>query len=427
MNIEKKTIQLPLMIGAMLFAIALLVSGNAFAITEAGTDVTNSVTLTYEVGGFPQPVPSPTTVTFKVDREIKIIVNETDSTPTSVSPGQTIPYVTFTVTNDGNDVIDVALTAANVATGGATVVAGNDNFDADSDGNTGYKIYLEAGGGAGFQVGSDTLITHVDELGFATGSNEVTVYVVVDPGVLNTLTDGDVSGVTLLGDAYVSDGGAGITGTQYTTGIANYAGSTDAWVQGTEQIIFTDAAGTVSGDTAGDASHSDTDAFIVVDAIITMSKTVTTVWDPFNGTANPKAIPGAYIKYTVTIANSGSASATLTTIEDVISTMTAFDPDFSADGGPTVGPGGAGKGVRMYVTGDTGSGGARAGVDGTEIYFTNAADGDGVVTTTTPDKLTLTLNNAAILPAEGAAPNDYTLGELEPGEAIVIEYQLIIQ
>ena len=54
--------------------------------------------------------------------------------------------------------------------------------------------------------------------------------------------------------------------------------------------------------------------------IITLDKSVLTIYDPYNGASNPKAIPGSVLEYTITAANSGSAPADNNTIRisDVI-------------------------------------------------------------------------------------------------------------
>jgi len=42
------------------------------------------------------------------------------------------------------------------------------------------------------------------------------------------------------------------------------------------------------------------------EAEITVTKKVLTIYDPFNGTSNPKAIPGAILEYSIFVKNDGS-------------------------------------------------------------------------------------------------------------------------
>jgi uncharacterized repeat protein (TIGR01451 family) len=48
--------------------------------------------------------------------------------------------------------------------------------------------------------------------------------------------------------------------------------------------------------------------------------------DPFNGTTNPKAIPGATVEYAITLTNTGAQNASVVTITDPIPTNTTFVP-----------------------------------------------------------------------------------------------------
>lgn len=82
--------------------------------------------------------------------------------------------------------------------------------------------------------------------------------------------------------------------------------------------------------TSGDASacpgflvtyDTDTSAFINSQGqdnnfapILALEKSVLTIYDPFNGASNPKAIPGSVLEYTITASNSGPAAADSNTI-----------------------------------------------------------------------------------------------------------------
>ncbi len=58
----------------------------------------------------------------------------------------------------------------------------------------------------------------------------------------------------------------------------------------------------------------DEQAFSVVFTRIEVSKSITTLSDPINGTSAPKAIPGAVARYTVTAVNRGPGSADINTV-----------------------------------------------------------------------------------------------------------------
>ena len=96
-------------------------------------------------------------------------------------------------------------------------------------------------------------------------------------------------------------------------------------------IVFGDAAGT--DDAARDAAHSSRSAYRVETATLSVAKTATLICDPFNGTTNPKNIPGAIVRWTITITNTGAASATLNTVTDAISATTTFDANLVTGAG----------------------------------------------------------------------------------------------
>ena len=139
--------------------------------------------------------------------------------------------------------------------------------------------------------------------------------------------NGDISAVTLT--AQVAQGGtAAAQGANILTDDAAIADN-----PATVQVVFADGAGDT--DVANDGKHSDSDAYRVGAAQITVAKTSLVISDPINGGANPKAIPGAMVEYTVTISNAGGASATATNVQvtdSLNSEITAGTVAFDANG-----------------------------------------------------------------------------------------------
>lgn len=73
---------------------------------------------------------------------------------------------------------------------------------------------------------------------------------------------------------------------------------------------------TIDTDTSGyinSAGQSNTNA-----PLITLTKSVSTEYDPYNGASNPKAIPGSVLEYTVTAVNNGTAAAETIKITDSV-------------------------------------------------------------------------------------------------------------
>ena len=367
--------------------------------TASDTDITNQATVSFDVGGSSQTPISSNTTTFKVDNKIDLVVAEVSSGYTDVNPNTTNQVLTFTVQNDGNTTQDFALSAA----AGVDPFGGTDNFDASN-----VRVFVESGATAGYQAGEDTA-TYIDELAaYVNPGDEVTVYVVADIPIGQS--SGDIAADTLTATARAGGGAGSLGAALIETAGADTPGAVD--------IVFADDTGDT--DSARDASYSDTDAYRVLSAQLTIAKTSTLIRDPFNLDTNPKHIPGAYIQYVVTISNAGAAtaSATLTTITDTLDNNTAIDPDLivAATGNPESA---AGSGFKVDLVGTT-----RAS-QGTPQYFTTISSVDGVDHDGSATGGTVTATMATVLPVE-AGPG-YAAGELKPGESVTLTFNVIIQ
>lgn len=274
--------------------------------TTAGTTITNTATVDYQVGGVAQGQQSASN-NFTVDRKINLLVEEVGTVTTNVVPGQTNAVTTFQLTNSSNEVLDLALVASQIA-GGTAAHGGTDSFDA-----TNVRIYRDniSSGIVGSWDAGDTLITgYVDELVVDTA---IRLFVVAD--IPAALANNAVAGVTLRATAR-EGGTSGSQGAAITeTAGANTAG---------KDTVFADTAG-VTGDAARDGSHSDNDDYTVQTATLTVTKTSRVISDPFNNTTNPKLIPGAVVEYCIAVANSGSADATSVAINDPVPGQLTFN------------------------------------------------------------------------------------------------------
>jgi len=285
-------------------AVALVAMSSAPAFAEgirAGTVVTNTVNVDYQVGGFDQ-----TTVTatdqFAVDRRINVDVTfagatggTTAAAPFTTGPGSTggpngVALV-YDVTNLSNDTVDLDLNA----------------FLASNVGNHGTvtAVFVDTNGNGVVDAGEE-----VDFLSnmLADETRQVTVLVDVD---LNA-AGGDTIEVDLNANAFVAGSmTAGGTGTEH---VESGGDSADA---STVDTALVDDDSTFNLD--GDRDGSDTDrAFVEVNAAnVTVVKSSLVVSDPVNGTNNPKAIPGAVIRYCIAVSNgAGAADAENVVISD---------------------------------------------------------------------------------------------------------------
>ncbi len=284
-------------------AISAFGASSAYAAgTAAGSNIVNTVSVGYQVGGVAQTAINASN-TFVVDRKILLTVVGAAST-TSVVPGQTAAATTYTVTNTSNATLDLGLSVAQLS-GGSAAHGGTDNFDV-----TGAVIYADTNTNGVYDAGIDLAITYLDEV-LADASR--TVFVVAS--VPATRVNGDVSGQVLTAQA-LEGLGAGAQGAVVTqTAGANTAGM---------DTVFADTAGV--SDIARDGKFSAGGDYTVTAATLTVTKTSTIISDPLNGTTNPKMIPGATVAYCIQVANAaGSATATNVAISDPLPSQTAYD------------------------------------------------------------------------------------------------------
>jgi hypothetical protein len=403
---------------AMALASALPASQALAAGTAAGTSITNKATLTFSVGGVAQTgiessptgnavpgVGAGTNTSFLVDRKVNLVVTTLDTAPVSVAPGATTMVTRFTVTNSGNSVQDIGLTAGQVV-GGTISLGGTftDNFNASSC----TVVADSAANNGSYDAGVDTA-TYVDELA---ADASKTVFALCS--IPLTQVNGDVAIVSLTAQALVG-------GTSGSQGLPQ-GEDTGTDVPGTVQTVFGDAAG--SDDAVRDGKHSARSAYRVLAALLSVGKTETLVCDPFNANANPKHIPGAIVRYAITVSNSSlaGASATLSQIADTLNANLTFDNNYvtgattadcvSATGAPTSA---AGAGFRATHGGTSTRGAA-------SFKTTSGADSDGAAHSAG----TVTVTYSQLLPAGTFGANTYTAGEVKPGESVTIEFQATV-
>jgi len=294
-------------------ALALVSVGQAWAAgTVAGSSIDNTATVGYSVGGVNQPAVNSNTASFLVDRRVNLSVAEVGGAATASAPGSTSQVTTFTVTNTTNATQDFRLIASQDANGATTAFADTDSFDASN-----VSVFVDSNGNGVYDPATDTQ-TFIDEL--APDATR-TVFVVVDIPVGQP--HDATAGVTLTAVAAAS-GSAGSLGADLTqTAGADTPGAVDT--------VFGDAAGDT--DAARDGRFSDDDEYDVLSATITLIKTSRVISDPFNGAANPKAIPGAVMEYCIQIQNTGGAAANGVAINDPLPANTTFVPGSIVAGG----------------------------------------------------------------------------------------------
>lgn len=290
---------------SVLAASAIAVSPAFAAGTTAGTTVTNTVTLDYKVGGIDQNQVSASD-SFTVDRKVNLTVTE-NGTTTTVSPGQAAAVTAFSVANASNAPLDFALAASQLS-GGTAAHGGTDNFNV-----TGPKIYADTNNNGSYDPGTDVEISYLDQLA---ADDSKTVFIVAD--VPLGRSTGDVAGVRLTATASEATAAGSLGATVTQTSGANTSGV---------DTVFADTA--ADGNVLRDGIHFDEDDYTVLAASLTATKTSRVISDPFNGSTNPKMIPGAVVEYCIAVANAaGSATATGISVSDDLPDETTYDASF---------------------------------------------------------------------------------------------------
>ena len=293
-----------------------LMSVASAADTAAGTDISNTATVNYKVGGVSQTAVTVMT-TFETDRRVNLTVAEvgtaagatyganTASGYLTVGPGQTQQPILFQVTNTSNDTINVGLSFAN-ATGTAGPHTGTDSID-----TTNNLIRLDNGDSL-FVLADDTAVT-----------------------VLGNIPAGESRYVWVLGDipSLAVDGALAVgtlTATAQDSGNVAFTESGSDTPGGIDTVL---ADGTGATDGARDGKFSASDAWLVSSATFVVTKSSTVITDPINCTTEgtpgsctgtAKRIPGSIVEYCVDVNNSGTAAADTIVLGDPIPANTSY-------------------------------------------------------------------------------------------------------
>ena len=260
--------------------------------TVANTTVTNTATVDFNVGGVPQPQASGT-ATFKVDDKVDLTV--TNNSNANVVPSSTNQVLAFTLTNTGNNTHGYSL--------GASLGAG---FSMNN-----VRIYIDTTGNGVLDLtpgpAQDVLYTGGNAGDLAPDASMKLLIVSDTPALA-------VNGTTSAYRLIATTLNAGTT----TVTLSDAATADD---KDTVQVVFADAAG--PADALKDGKHSATGTYTVATATVTVTKTSTVLSDGVSA-SNPKRIPGALVRYSITVANTGTAAATGVVLKDAIPANTTY-------------------------------------------------------------------------------------------------------
>jgi len=285
--------------------------------TQAGTDITNSATLSYSAGGVTQPDIDSNTDTFKVDRKIDMILVTTDTDQTEVTPGQQDKITNYEFRNESNTNERFKFEVANL---------NNDDeadYDTDKDNDDVNNLeiqctYTDGSGNSQTKSWASDFVIEIKEDTNATCQVRADIKDADHGG-----EDKDIMNVELKATAYKSD-------TEKETE------TTSDDTQGTEDVVFADGESVANGsdsnglgktesddnghkgDTKGNGIEVARSGYRIVTPVLSVTKTSCVISDPVNNTSHPKRIPGAIIRYMFDIKNTGTGDVNDLSLSDDI-------------------------------------------------------------------------------------------------------------
>ena len=284
--------------------------------TVAGTQVNNTASVTYTVGGNAGSANSNQS-SFLVDKKVNLTVAEVGGQATQTSLGATNQVTTFTVTNNTNSIQDFRLIADQQNL--SIPIIGVDNFDVTNE-----RVFVDSNGNGTYDAGVDTK-TYIDELA---PDATVTVFIVAD--IPNT--PGNNFAIVSL-TAVAADGGT--SGSLGADLVATPLTQVDDPTK--VDIVFAD--GVSYGDLARNGQNRAGDAYQISGTTLNVLKTATLISDPVDGIIAPKAIPGAIVQYCMRVSNAGPNTATSLNLTDALPANMTYVPGSIVVG--TAGVGGA--------------------------------------------------------------------------------------
>lgn len=269
---------------ALLFGQQAMADG---ADTNYGETVRNTALVDYSVGGTAQPTETSGEVTFDVDRLVVFTVAENQIARTSTTLGASgvgagsLNYVEYVVTNLTNGPLDFNLSVLSPQSSA-------DDFDMLAT-----RIEIDDGNGDADFTGGD----YIDNLA---ENASILVRIYAD-------TPATGPGDTEVSDLSLVVNGAEPAGTVASPGATLLDGG--VWDPVVVQNVF--------GDTDENNEETAEWGFVLGAPNVSVSKVPTVVSDPF-GSADPKAVPGSVMRYTISIVNSGTDTAGGISISDPI-------------------------------------------------------------------------------------------------------------
>jgi uncharacterized repeat protein (TIGR01451 family) len=286
--------------------------------TNHGIDITNTASVNYSVNGVAQGTinSSPTgnsapgagtATSFRVDKKIMFVAEETNGAATATAPNVTQVVTTFRVSNTTNGAQEFSLIADNVQpTAGGNIFGRADSFDM-----SGFTIHVSAAACVPATMttpafNNEPATTFLPALG-----EDSCAYVFVranTPAASATVANGLASTIRLR----VRPSNTSGTVIETPSGAADNAAATD--------IVWAES-GILNGNAINNGESLAFDQYVV--GTLTVTKVANVISDGFSAAGQAKAIPGAVVEYLITVRNNGLAT-TAAAMTEAIPTNTTY-------------------------------------------------------------------------------------------------------
>ncbi|WP_254913773.1 hypothetical protein [Sphingobium sp. Z007] len=306
-----RSLRLMLLSGAAIAATGTAHAQSASTATTAGTEVSNTATVTYAVNGASQTTTS-NTAKFVVDRKVDFTVITDQTGATQVNLSQQAAVTKFKVTNHTNGVQDFWLDP-DQTTLSVGILTGTDDFDIST-----MKVFVDSNNNGVYDVDVDTQ-TYIDEL-----APEASVAVFIVGNIPSTV--GIHEAQVSLHVIAAAGGASGTKGSLLAATDLNL-GNADNVVD----IVFADDDSDAAlnlGDIARNGQGRAYAAYVIgtQNVALTVTKSALILSDGVN-TLNPKALPGATVQYCLLVHNGTALTgANGVALTDVVPSNTTYVP-----------------------------------------------------------------------------------------------------
>ncbi len=303
-------------------SVMVLGASGAWALgTEAGTSISNGASLSYDVGSTTQTVDTTADDVFVVDKKIDMRLVTDESSHLDVLPGDADKVRTFTFENEGNANQYFKFHGSDLAQNEKPDYAAPEDKEDTGESVDAIEVRCQKPDGTWEGWSGSDITVQVNK--------DATIDCELRADIPASVTNNNaVMNVELLATAVTDSSGDTDESENKTVDDTQSGPVLDVvFADGFDDGTLGDgsAANGVGDSGTPDGKDAARGGYILQRPILSVVKTSCVTIDPVNGTAHPKRIPGAMIRYVLDIKNTGSSNASGITVTDTIQNTAAMD------------------------------------------------------------------------------------------------------